>query len=307
MAGKYILGGGITGLVTAFYNPEYTLITDQVGGQMSVKGMGPRLLEVNDNSAMLLEDLGYDTVNIKTATVGYVQDGKELDSLTEAQRKAYYMKSRCLEDAASVPPSVMSDGKKELKYFDIDMSDLVTKIFALITNKIILGKAIKIDTENQTLEVELTEKKTSKLDYEHLVSTIPAPLFYKLSGLKPEEKFETIPKSFIIVAEQNIDMRGYDYIYFPGKECEYHRISKVGNGLVSIEYTSKKVLSYFSRKWNHIMRKSYRIDNGQISKGKINEIKNVSFIGRYACWDHDLKTDDVVQQAKEMRREWFEE
>lgn len=291
---RYILGGGIAGLITAYYNPEYTLVSDQLGGQMADTGLGPRILEVNENSATLLGDLGYDTIKVKTAKIGYMVCNQYLDHLGKSFRENYYMKSRYLKELKEVPKSVMSDGKNEIKYFDIDWNELIGKLLKGIKSHAILGRVSFIDTVNKEIIVE-QEGEQMGYSYDKLLSTLPAPLFYKLSRLKATETLNFVPKTFIIVPEF-FDMKDFDYVYFPGNEVEYHRVTKLGNGNVAVEYTTEVKSDTLVKDWTNVIDVK-TLFGGQIQSGAVDYFDDIIFVGRYACWDHDLKTDDVVFQA----------
>ena len=59
MKNKYILGGGISGLICSFYT-GYPIISKNIGGQMKFNTdwhLGPRFLHVDEFSTKLLKDL----------------------------------------------------------------------------------------------------------------------------------------------------------------------------------------------------------------------------------------------------------
>ena len=69
---KFILGGGVAGLVTAFYNSEYTIITDKVGGWQNANkfSLGPRFIEVTPASQAFMSRLGF-TPSTRIVKIGY--------------------------------------------------------------------------------------------------------------------------------------------------------------------------------------------------------------------------------------------
>ena len=45
---KIILGGGVAGLLQAYFNPDAVIVTDQIGGQFSSRfQLGPKYLHVD--------------------------------------------------------------------------------------------------------------------------------------------------------------------------------------------------------------------------------------------------------------------
>ncbi len=293
---KYIIGGGIAGLIAAYYNKEYKIISQDIGGQMVSKNVGPRILEVNQYSKEFLNDLGIKECPIKIAKIGYKVEGKLVNSISEDLRKKYYIKSRCLHTAAIVPSSIMSDGKSFIEYFDIDW-DKVVSILVNSIEKPINGKVSLIDTTNHILKVESDGSEI--LRYDSLVSTIPAPVFFKISNLQPEQELKYVQKVFVVMNEDQIDFGEFDYIYFPDSAHGYHRISKTGNGKASIEYTTNKSYKSIIQTWSMYSREHHVIPVGQIQSGKVQEINDILFLGRYASWDHDIKTDDIVKICRD--------
>ena len=51
---NYIIGGGISGLIASMYNKDFRIISRDIGGQFSEKFLGPRILEVNQDSLYFL-------------------------------------------------------------------------------------------------------------------------------------------------------------------------------------------------------------------------------------------------------------
>ena len=292
---KYILGGGIAGLITAFYNPEYTIITDSIGGQMSDTGLGPRILEVNEFSSALLDDLGYEDLPTKTAKIGYMVWGQYVNELTDELKLEYYKKSRYLSELKEPPKSVMSDGKKEIVYYDINWVDLVNRLIIELKNDPIIGTIHSIDTSHREVKVD-----SNIFKYDTLINSLPAPLFFKLSYLEPEQKLTYVPKTFIIT-ESFFNMGDFDYVYFPGDEVPYHRVTKLNDGKVAVEFTTPQHKDELLEDWPEAID-AKTIFAGQIQSGNPGHIDNVYYVGRFGCWDHDLKTDDVVLQAKLLNK-----
>ncbi|MEK6881099.1 MAG: FAD/NAD(P)-binding protein, partial [Nanoarchaeota archaeon] len=68
---KIVLGGGIAGLIFAFYNKNFTVISPDVGGQMGNGfSLGPRYLHDIPESRKFLNDLNIEIKEI-TVNVGY--------------------------------------------------------------------------------------------------------------------------------------------------------------------------------------------------------------------------------------------
>ena len=59
MSGRFILGGGLSGLIYAFYHPDYTIISPNLGGKLVQDYLQATiLLHDKSETRTLLEDLG---------------------------------------------------------------------------------------------------------------------------------------------------------------------------------------------------------------------------------------------------------
>lgn len=280
-----IIGGGIVGLLAAYYNDDYLLISKDIGGQMSENVLGPRILEVNEYSKKLLKEFNIKE-NIKTATIGYEVDGLLVSKVKKEDRINYYMKSRCIDNFDDVPSSVMSDGKNKIYYYDLNWNKLITEIKNKIKDRIIYHDVKKIDISHKILQLD----NNDTIIYSKLISTIPAPLFYKLSNIK-NDSFNYINKYFMITTTQVFDIKNYDYVYFTSNKNSYHRITKLKNNKYCIEYTTNGDADF------SLIDKSdecYFIKYGQLVSGKVDKFDDIRFLGRFAEWNHHIKVDDVV-------------
>lgn len=293
---NYILGGGIAGLIAGFYEKDYYIIGQDIGGQMSQKGLGPRILEVNDYSAKLLEDLEYDSVPIKVAKIGYRHNNRFQDRLNEQLRKKYYLKSRNIQTPnVEMPSSIMSDGKNSIRYFDIDWNDLILRLYNAVKDRYIIDKITGIDINNKLINTDV-----SQYDYDKIISTLPAPVFFNLSGEIPEEELTYEKKLFVIVSSKTVDLSEFDYVYYPDMDCSYHRVTRLSETRAAIEYTGNQFnhTNLFDY-WRHIAFEVKTLPMGQIKSGKVGSFKDIEFLGRYAEWNHDIKTDDIVKKYVE--------
>lgn len=304
---KYILGGGISGLIAAFYNPKYEILTKNLGGQMAVRNTGPRLLEVDNYSKQFLHDLGYKKVEIKEAKIGYLYNDSLKNICDEKHRAMYYRKSRCLDESVEVPSSSMSDGKNIIRYYDIDWNEIIEKLKYLIKHRFKYGVLSSININTGLIHLNQSDLPYSTpIDFERIISTIPAPEFNLMSYSKSCINFSSVHKYFIIIKFQEkkfIDsiMGDFDYVYLPEDKFQENRYTRLEKG-ICLEYTSS-CKPFF---WDKGLEQ-YVIYNAQIqNKVTINEISNpafnveIKFLGRYAEWNHDIKVNDVIKKSIEL-------
>src|SRR3972149_2445932 len=93
---KYILGGGIAGLIYAFYNKDYEVISTEFGGQMaSYFKLGSRYLHRTDQAINFLKDLNLPVEEIRITTGYQTRTDSYTDIMMDEDfKKRYYMKSR---------------------------------------------------------------------------------------------------------------------------------------------------------------------------------------------------------------------
>ena len=126
---KYVLGGGIAGLIWAYYNDEYFVVSPEIGGQMKSEfNLGPRYLHDNDISRKFLSDLGMTVDNRKSKIrIGYLdEDGQWVKTPDAEYRKKYYLKSRKTKSLEGFDPSVMNGNKNEFDILTVDFQEIIS-------------------------------------------------------------------------------------------------------------------------------------------------------------------------------------
>lgn len=291
---KIILGGGIAGLLWAYYHPEYYIFTDQIGGQFASKfQLGPKYIHVDDNTKRLFDDLDV-KILVKKIKVGFYYNGKLHSENTEENRKRYFEKTR--GSSSEVYRSVMSGNKSEFDSFDISTNDLLEIIKPKLKNRIIFNKIAKISCQRKTVK----NQDSKKYQYLKLVSTIPLNIFLNLAGYKwLSNQFKSHPTTFILSDRQPVlipDFQDFDYVYFSEPHILYHRITKTSDGFV------------FEFKGDNISKMAFEKDRvilpvGQLIQNEYDlDIQNVKFFGRYAKWQHGLLVNDLLKEIYAAER-----
>lgn len=303
---KFIIGGGISGLIFSFFNPEYKIISSNVGGQMTNKiSFGPRILQENPYNKYLLECLKINAV-VKTMKIGYFYNGSLHDRCPLSLKELYYTKSRNIISAdEKIPESIMSEGKNTIDYYDVDFKQIVKALYEKVS--FIKSNVLKINDG----KIFLDDLKTF-IEYKHIISTIQAPAFFRMFS-KPKfmyvcKNLKYLSKEFIIVPSAEIDIGSYDYVYFPEMKYNFHRVTKFNssfnNSMNIVEYVNSIYSSGYNKvntkkEWKRIIARDY-MEIGQIQSGEIPTIPAVMFLGRYAEWNHSIKTQDVVKKSIEF-------
>ena len=293
---KYILGGGITGLIWAFYNPQYTIISPDIGGQMTSDNfsLGPRFLIKTEYTEKLLKDLNIQAP-IKTFKIGYCKNNivgtaKELN-ITEEDRKNYFLKSRGLKNINEVPITVMNSFKDEIVGFDVEWNEIIKKLSEKV--KIINNKIIKINTNEKILV-----SGGNDYDYDELISTIHASLFFKLIFYDTSaKKCENNCKDITYVAVKNKSLKTvFNYIYVIDDSFPFYRMTFQDN-VVIYEFIGKPSEKDLP---DHDIIGIKTVYGCKIIKDlNLDGIPeaNIKFVGRYAQLNHSIKTEQVTEMA----------
>lgn len=294
----YIVGGGIAGLIWAFYNPEYKIITPEIGGQMKTKfELGPRYLHKTQESKRLLQDL---EMPIKTITikVGYYFNGMLTGKPMPLFRELYYKKSRNRRDLKGFDASTMTGNKKRFLAYEVDFNHLIANLYAAIgSERFIKGKVISINTDKRQIVIANNHKagrKTGKKPYHKIVWTAPLKFFHLIMHSQEEaDAIELQDMTYTLLSRSPINFGNfYNYVYVVDERFDFHRITKTKQGYVvdmcgTKPYVSKNAVV-------HMTLKNAQLCNN-IPAPRITRIK---FVGRYATNNHHIKTEDIIKQAQ---------
>lgn len=295
---KYILGGGITGLIWAFYNEDFTVLTKDVGGQMSSNfNLGPRYLHKTQNAKKLLKSLNL-PITESVIRVGYISDEGWVKNPDEDFRKKYYMKSRSIKDLSGYDSTVMNTNTKQFEIYEVDFPMMITKLVDSIDNRIILEQVRGIDLKSQHI---LYDNSTHyEKSYDFLVSSIPLNVFLWHAGeQKLANEYKSFGMSYTLVESSVFDLNRFDFVYDIRTNSTYHRITKCEDNLILDHFGSRELIEC-----NNCIIDSIFVPNSQIiSTQYVPSYSNVKFIGRYGTWDRKWKTETVIDEAIKFKNE----
>lgn len=289
---KYVLGGGISGLLFAFYNPDYVIISPDVGGKLSNNSISATIL-IHDSpeTRRLLADLGL-PLKLKTHIIKYYIDGSLRDVITTKERKKIISKKMKTNQVKGFlgKDKTLSYNDNYIPILDIDYQLLISKLQKRV--KIINDKAIRI-----TPEEIICEK--SRYPYNQLISTVPAPVFWKL--YKEERNLTSMPVTFVVSKTNPLPTvnTNWDLVYFGDQKLPYSRVNLMKDGLYLYEFTGKIEKDEIKRKLPDLNISKYFCDTNGIVKSDLNNIPppKVRFLGRFATWDHRIKIQEVIRQS----------
>jgi len=293
MKQNYVLGGGITGLIWAYYNPSFTIITEAIGGQFKNNfSLGPRILEDNEFSRKLLTDLEIPIIP-QNIHIGYQSDGEISNTADAKFLEKYYKKSRDEDYSLYRDETAMNCKKTQMDILIVDFPKLIELLIEKIGDKrIIYSKIYGIETDTKKIHI-----KRDKIDlvYDKIVSSIPIRAFYRIINRRVGG-YRAKDMTYILLKPDFADLKNFDFVYCCGK-TPYHRLTKTKDGIVA------EVLGWKSEGNVRILFPNYvdfkcmpdiQIISGTLKK-EFNE--DIQFIGRYGRWDRKWKTEKVIEEA----------
>lgn len=282
---NYILGGGFVGLILGLYT-KATIITNKISGNF--ENIKPFYIYSNKYTKLFLEKLNIKYTERKVH-VGYIYEShntNEVDvfSYPDSEfKKRYYLRSR-INSTAEITESVMNSGKTQLLVLDFDHKEMINKLIS--NNNIIVDTITSINTTKK----QMTGSKL--YNYNKLFVTIPACIFYSLTEFKNiiNNNFKYSSKYYIKSKHKDIDLKKFEFAYNTCDKFKWDRIIKDGE--------------YYYYEYNKIPETK---ENEQLIPIKIGQIlskntitlldSDIKFIGRYAEWNHSIRTTEVIKKC----------
>jgi hypothetical protein len=302
----YILGGGITGLVWKFYNPDYQIISPDIGGVFAKTHMV--WLHDTMETRKLLTDIGFRNPERLTmkSYIGYFTNGWVSDIQTEDLNRRIILRKMTAWnekiDKTWDPPTrdlstVNIVGNNYMNTLDVDLEEVILRISD--KSDIMNGRVVNIDKSNIIIE---NKDGLSSAPYESLVSTIPAPFFWSAYGDISKE-FKSIPITNIIVSKcPPFFDEDYSMIYYT-EEFPFSRVSNI-RGKYCIEFTGIITQEEFKNLYPDLHVEEYFVvKHGRLFNcpGNNPPAENIIFSGRFGKWEYGITTEIVVKQVYDYK------
>jgi len=291
---NFILGGGISGLICAYYNPSYTIISKEIGGQQkSSFPFGPQYLHYTPEIEELLMDLKL-PITTQEVKIGYFYKGGFIKPKDSHQRE-YWLKTR---DKINFQEDCMMGKKESFEAFTVSPQEL-TEILRLRVHNKILAEAYHIDLDAHKILCWEGEFK-----YDELISTIPLPMFLKLTNKHAKLSWQSIFFEYAQTKKTGIlhrilwrEGRDFDFIYFPWVGVEFYRITKLEEPFCVVEYTHIPS----SQTYELEVLKTHSLKYGKVVGGSVEKLdENLKFIGRWAKWEPKYFIHHTIKEAKKI-------
>lgn len=309
---NYVLGGGISGLLWAYYHSEYVIITDQLGRALT--GADP-VVWLNDTflTRQLLCDLGM-RVQAEEGRIGYKHGayvGPYRVSLTDNVLLKKMVPWEMLETSRAAgievrvgtPSRQFTKDNETLRYLDVDMGSVGLKLYEELNgqNRIFYDRIREIVGGPGGVDLIGEE-----CDYacDHLVSTVPAPVFGRLwykNTAWQMPRLHYCPVTFVI---SQIAPKWWDdtfiMVYDADLDSPVSRIGKFGE-TYRYEFTGRPdddtLNEYMPVPQGRFVNPYGRI----IQDVKIEPPRNVTFLGRSGEWDYRGLIDVSLERVHGRR------
>lgn len=312
---KFVLGGGISGLIWTFLNKDYELLAAPDKDNFSRNYM----IWLHDCAEMriLLDELGFKDLDMlmDKSYIGYFYDGAIHEELTPEIKKAIIDRKMTPYDVEIQPHfGEKTDGSKLSQttvnggnYMNTLKLDLGTLTYALrraIGKRRVETFVTSINDKTIGLNSQNDPDAPIYAKYDRLVSTLPAPVFQKLYTPRSDTIFQGHPTTMVVVRKKPdmFDDR-YEMVYYDGN-FPFTRISKQHNKYC-IEFTGAMDVETFAEFFPAQIAGLFDfwvIPGGRIySKNITPPNDKIIFSGRFSQWDHTITTEYVIKQALEER------
>lgn len=331
---KFILGDGISGKIWKFYNPEFEIISPVItrpGSTIKVADSFNRskMVWLHDcvEIRQLLVDLGWKNPEefIKKSKIGYFENGVIKDKLNPELKSQLVSKKMAAWDKWKPEPSEvsisgdsprlsLSSGKEDMTNFmnvvDVDHGQLLYRLSQKCPSThgyvgVITDYNIGITNTPPNQDSGYVYEK-----YDQIISTIPAPVFWRAwKNGHPEMgdfHFNSLPITFVTMKKRPKEFDGdYEMIYYSGEEVPFTRISHLANKYC-IEFTGEMPREVFEKMFPELAQgisDYWVLPQGRIKSQFTMPPANVIFSGRFAQWQHEITTEHVIQAAVKYAKE----
>ena len=299
---KYIIGGGLSGLIFKYFHPEFTIITPETGGM--AKNSYMVWIHDTPETRELFGKLSLPIIATKSY-IGYFVDGWISESLYPEVNLDIIQKKMSkwndpIDRTFSPPSLTMSIAADQVNYMntlDVDMENLIN---ALAHHNIdpICGKVASISP------TELTLADGQVLPYTELISTLPAPIFWKSFG--QPKKFEATPiTNFITSVRPKYFHDKFSMVYFGSTlDVPYSRISHL-HSKYAYEVTGEMTKEVFNAMTGIEQVDTFTTPFGRLKPNGENvpPLSNITFLGRFAQWKYGITSEHTIKTSIEYGKE----
>jgi len=306
--GKIVLGNGLAAKVFAFYNREYSIIGPENDYATDEISNSTFFLHTNSWNKAFLEDLERESgkpipSSIKKAEVLQLDDQGRLRRVITDKERQRIIDKKLTDHTGTKLQHKDSIFKKEenlscaqdssLEFIDVDLAEIVNRLDGIIADQVYSRDLV---TELYPDKKILVTSGGAHIEYDKCISTIPADIFYKLTGHEFREK--------------TLDTTIIPGTYSPVSNGPKPSIIYIMNDddLCKVIKRNKKDYCEFTGVKAHPDAKV--IKRARLVKSdNMKFYKDIIFLGRYAQWDPHIRLEDVIRRSssKTVLQDIFDE
>ena len=232
---RYVLGGGIAGLIWAWHHSDDVVVAESPGGASASRlPIGPRYLHVTDAVGAFLDGLGFARGEERWASAG----GVPVDAHGVG---CYMLKTRGVYDLRAEGQAALTS--RHRVYASPTLEDVTARLLELLRPRVRVERVLSVCPERREFATA-----AGVSSYASLVNTVPLPMFLRLldcDGPVMGGSYLKIPVRF-----DHHRLRGPwpwggdDYVYVSSLSVPYSRATRVtvgGNEYVCLEYPGADV------------------------------------------------------------------
>jgi len=288
---RYILGGGLNGLIMAYYNPDFKVIDIKPPKAKDhwtpeTRDVMVQLHDTKENR-ILLDDLKI-AYSPKVRDIKYFFNGKIYDSCPEPLVTEYVLKKLGNNKHMLTEDRTLTQASSRFKVLNCNLETVYR-----VLRKSVEDRIIECDNINGIKSSHIVVDRGTAYSYELLVSTLPAPVFWeKWAGVKPDKlELEFLSSTFLVEKEPPGGVSKDDdfgLMYFVD-DRPYHRVSHMSPDKYIYEFTGI-----------HETFPNSSIQRLAQFKTCPHNVPppNVLFAGRVATWRHWWKIEHTVKMAR---------
>lgn len=289
---KYILGGGLSGLIAGYYNPEYTVLTDSFGGFINNR-IARAFIYLHETEATrhLVTSLNVDSF-VKELKIAYYHPEHGLQPKAPSGFAREYLERKIPSDW--VPSEVeLSAPGDEFRGIFVDQN-LVDVLKEEVTYEQVRVAEVREDkviavSANPMLDDELGSAR--EFEWDRIVSTLPAPVFARFCDV--DWKLESEPVTYAELSTVPAKFRTIPWnLLYIVDEVPYHRVMR--NMLSGKYYVEMRGDFEWTGPAESIVHPTGVVHEEELEP----PFEGIEFLGRFAEWSPEVRQDHVIERAK---------
>jgi hypothetical protein len=277
----YILGGGLAGLVTAFYHPDYRIISPDLGGMWERKFTGPKFLHVGEEVRGLLDELGFTNLKERELQIKYwdAVERKYIEEPSREQLIEYSLRTRGILPDKATMCSVLDEPKK---VFEISPDEFIRALIVRVGNQWIKDSAVRVNSEG----VRGLTKKNYPFDF--LINTLPQDYLHMnlIGELSQGDVLDLYAKKGRRFSYRVNSPSNEDICYWLRAKWVVRTYKEIYDGVI---YEVEEIVTELGKPYDY-----YTLE----SKISVSQPFWIRHVGRSAKASHLVKLKEIILDAK---------